>query len=160
MMAALIAFLNPDRHRVDADRHRVYDLAQYQKKVEISNDTWHDVVGGNVRHIFYDATSQTAKVRQVGYIDFRLETGQIGLFRIEEEYQNKGLGKQMLLGAIEDIKSHGKAKTVWAVTSLDHPFWSNVWNKAFQLKDPAHSSVTEYGYSMPLNRAVPVNNVC
>jgi hypothetical protein len=57
----------------------------------------------------------------------------------------------MLIAAITDIKSHGKADTVWAVTIPHHPFWSNVWNKAFQLKDPVHFSVTGEGYFMPLN---------
>ena len=66
----------------------------------------------------------------------------------------------MLLAALGDIKAYGKAETVWAVTTLNHPFWSNVWNKAFQLKDPAHSSVTACGYSMPLNHTVYVNDVC
>ena len=148
MKAALIAFLNLDR-RQPAD----VDLSQYRKSIAVSNDTWNKVVGGQVKHTYYDTTSEI-NVREVGFIDFRLQTGQIGVFRIEEEHRNKGLGKQMLLAAIGDIKAYGKAETVWAVTTLKHPFWSNVWNKAFQLKDPAHSSVTGRGYSMPLNHTV------
>ena len=107
-----------------------------KKTIVVSNDTW-NCVDGELTHQYHDATSGTV-VRDVGYINFRLDTGQIGVFFIEEEYRSVGFGKQMLLAA---INAHGKADT--------HPFWSNVWNKAFQLKDPVHISVTGEGFVMP-----------
>jgi len=58
-----------------------------------------------------------------------------------------GLGTQMLNIAIEDMKSVG-TKEVWAVTSNNHPFWSNIMN--FKPRKPAHSSVTGSGYYMPI----------
>jgi GNAT superfamily N-acetyltransferase len=148
--AALVAFLSPNWRLVD-------DLSRYQKTIVVVNDTWNGVVDGQVTHQYHDAASENVKI---GYITFRLETGQIGIFFIEQEYRDSGLGKQMLLAAITDIKARGKANTVWAVTSLHHPFWSNVWNKSFQLKDPAHFSVTAQGYSMPLWLPLDRRNVC
>ena len=55
----------------------------------------------------------------------------------------------MLQKAINEMKIH-KVTKVWAVTTHNHPFWSNVFNKSFTLKFPAHKSVTGSGYVMDL----------
>ena len=86
---------------------------------------------------------------RIGYIKYYITTGQIGLFFINKEYQNRGLGKQILSKVISELKENN-CKEVWAVTLQDHPFWSNVYNKSFQYKDPVHSSVTGDGYFMKL----------
>jgi len=41
---------------------------------------------------------------------------------------------------------------VWAVTTDDHPFWSNVYNKSFQWCEwkKLHPSVTGSGYKMEI----------
>lgn len=86
----------------------------------------------------------------IGYISYRVATGQIGLFFIKKEYQNCGIGKQILLRAIEDIKHNGCNK-VFAVTSKDHTFWSNVFKSSFKWSERPDDSVTGSGYCLDLN---------
>lgn len=87
----------------------------------------------------------------VAYIQYRLLTGQIGLFYIHKEYRDRGLGKQILLRVISDMKTEGRTE-VFAITTKNHPFWSNVFNKSFVWKDRPHSSVTGDGYWMNLHK--------
>lgn len=89
------------------------------------------------------------KNEKIGYIRFYFTTGQIGSFFIDAEYQNRGLGKQILSKVIKELKVNN-CKEVWAVTSTDHPFWSNVYNNSFTYRDPAHPSVSGNGYFMKI----------
>jgi len=87
-----------------------------------------------------------------GYISYRVYIGQVGLFVLEKEYRDRGLGKQILSQTIEDMKNHN-ASHIWAVTIDDnHPFWSNVLNKSFQWYDikQLHPTVTGCGYKMKI----------
>jgi GNAT superfamily N-acetyltransferase len=87
---------------------------------------------------------------RIGYIRYYITTGQIGLFFIEDDYQHRGLGTQILSKVIEVLtKNH--CDEVWAVTSEHHPFWSNVYNKSFVYRHPAHPTVIGDGYFMKLN---------
>ena len=77
---------------------------------------------------------------------------QIGLFYIDEKYRNIGLGKAILDNVIKDMKENNITQ-VWAVTSKDHPFWHNVYNKGFRYYDKnLHPSVTGYGYKLTFMR--------
>ena len=87
---------------------------------------------------------------KIGYIRYYITTGQIGLFFIDEEYQNRGLGKQILSKVIRELKMN-QCDEVWAVTTDNHPFWSNVYHKSFIPGRPAHPSVTGPGYFMKLH---------
>lgn len=89
------------------------------------------------------------KNEKIGYIRYYINTGQIGSFFIFSEYQNCGLGKQILSKVIKELKNNN-CKEVWAVTIKNHPFWSNVYNKSFVYRDPAHFSVTGNGYFIKL----------
>ena len=60
---------------------------------------------------------------RIGYIRYYITTGQIGLFFIEDNYQHRGLGTQILSKVIEELKKN-HCEEVWAVTSEQHPFWS------------------------------------
>jgi len=84
---------------------------------------------------------------KIGYIRYYITTGQVGLFFIDKDYQNRGLGKQILTKAIEELKLNN-CEEVWAVTTLDHSFWTNVYNKSFEYRNPAHPSVGGDGYFM------------
>jgi GNAT superfamily N-acetyltransferase len=86
---------------------------------------------------------------EVGYIRYYITTGQIGLFFINKKYQNRGIGKQILLRVIEELKVNN-CEECWAVTTMDHPFWSNVFDKSFTYNYPAHKSVTGQGYVIKL----------
>ena len=99
---------------------------------------------GGIRLEYYNK-----KDVRIGYIRYYITTGQIGLFFIDEEYQNRGLGKQILSKVIKEMKAND-CDEVWAVTTDNHPFWSNVYHKSFIPGKPAHPSVTGSGYFMRL----------
>lgn len=88
--------------------------------------------------------------KSFAYITYRTLTGQIGLFFINnKENENRNLGKQILMKVITDMKNEGR-DSIFAVTSNDHPFWSNVFDKSFKWKKRPHLSVTGSGYSLDL----------
>ncbi len=78
----------------------------------------------------------------VSRISYSTVSGQIGLIMVDPEYQNKGLGKQMIIDACHEIES----EEVWLVTCPNHPFYTNVFNGAFQFRNPAHKIVWGPGY--------------
>jgi GNAT superfamily N-acetyltransferase len=113
----------------------------------VRNDGWNNIPNGDILIEFYNKDSN----EKIGYVSYRVKVGQIGLFFIDREYQNRGLGKQILTQVIEDMKAQNTTE-VWAVTSKDHPFWSNVFNKSFSFYDfeKLHPSVTGHGYKMKI----------
>lgn len=94
---------------------------------------------------FYDG-------REIGFISYRLHTEQIGLMQLDATYRNQGIGKRMLTTAISNIKRYGTTNVVFAFTSQDHPFWSNVYNNSFSWRamGQLHWSITGHGYIMPI----------
>lgn len=86
---------------------------------------------------------------RIAYIKYYITTGQIGLFFIEEEYQHRGLGKQILSKVIKELRAN-HCEEAWAVSTKHHTFWSNVNHKSFEFRYPAHPSVTGPGYFMKL----------
>jgi len=119
----------------------------YQELTQIKNihdDTYNKVKDGEIKidYIYKD--------KHIGYIQYRLN-GQIGLFFVDEKYRNLGIGKDILNNTIEDMKKNN-INEVWAVTSKDHPFWSNVFNKRFKFCDEKtlHPSITGEGYKMSI----------
>jgi RimJ/RimL family protein N-acetyltransferase len=120
-------------------------LSNFIEKKTVTDDTWNKIKDGQVRYEYFQ--NETDK-EPFAMIDFRPGVGQIGIIGIwPESNRNRGLGKQMLRKAMNDIKAFGKTDTVWAVTSENHTFWSNVFNKSFIWKVPAHDTVTGHGYS-------------
>lgn len=124
------------------------NISDFIEKRIVSNDEWNSIKNGNIRYEYFKSAEDK---HPCAYIDFRPGVGQIGLFFVtDEKLHNRGLGKQILTKAIRDIKEFGTADTVWVVSSENHPFWSNVWNKSFVRMRPAHRSVTGSGFSMKL----------
>lgn len=89
------------------------------------------------------------KNEKIGHIRYYTNTGQIGSFYINYQYQNRGLGKQILSKVITELKLNN-CKEAWAVTTQNHSFWTNVYNKSFIYRDPAHPSVYGNGYFIKL----------
>jgi hypothetical protein len=89
------------------------------------------------------------KDKCIGYIRYYLSTGQIGLFFIQKEYRNRGLGKQILSKVIIDLQENN-CNECWIVTTKDHKFWSNIYNKSFTYREPVHESVIGGGYFINL----------
>ena len=86
------------------------------------------------------------KDEKIGYIRYYITTGQIGLFYIDENYQNRGLGKQILYKVIKELKTN-HCEEVWVVSTSNHRFWLN---RTFTPRSPIHPTVTGSGYFMKL----------
>lgn len=100
---------------------------------------------GDVILEYYD------KDKCIGYIRYYLSTGQIGLFFIQKEYQNRGLGKQILSKVMIELQAND-CDECWIVTTKEHKFWSNIYNKSFTYRDPVHESVIGGGYFIDLKK--------
>lgn len=125
-------------------------LDDLNEVIHVSDDEWNNVKEGNVRRTYF---TKGIRPTELGYIDYRVATGQIGLFFIyDKKYHNNGLGKQMLTRAIDDIRTHGTASTVWGVTEYTHPCFKNMWGGIATWQKPAHNSVTGTGYSIDLSK--------
>ena len=120
----------------------LYEFTQIKK---ITDDTYNKIPNSDVHIDFYDNNYK------IGYISYRLGVGQIGLFYITEMYRNRGLGKQILEQTIKEMKENN-IEYIWCVTSKNHPFWSNIYNKKMIWCDEGklHPSVTGYGYKMKI----------
>lgn len=127
---------------------------------KIRDDTWNKYKNGQVDKWWYIDADEAIKAHEeddergvfrvsnpIAYISYRPFVGQIGIIDIaDERYKGIGIGKEMLRIAIEDTKKANKTTEIWAVTSDNHPFWSNVWGRAFKPRKPAHVSVYGSGY--------------
>lgn len=122
---------------------RNWDISDNWTKDELESFFANNKPGGVLAEYYNDQGAR------VGYIKYYLSTGQVGLFFIEDAYQRRGLGKQILSKVIEELKAN-HCEEVWAVTTNDHPFWSNVYDWSFTHRCPAHPSVTGGGYFMKL----------
>jgi len=119
-------------------------LDNFKEIRDVGNDNWNKIPNGEIYLKYFSDNG-----KEIGYINYRISTGQICLFQLEEEYRNRGLGKQILGKVINDLKKLG-IKEVWAITTENHEFWSNVYKKSFEYKKRPHKSVTGSGYSMKI----------
>lgn len=111
-------------------------------KKTITDDTWNDVISGEITKEYYYNNDLIA------HINYRLN-GQIGLFFVLDKYQNLGIGKQILNNVIIDMQYH-KIPYVWAITTKNHPFWHNVYKNGFTYSKRPHLSVSGSGYIMKI----------
>lgn len=84
---------------------------------------YRDLRDSDFRIDFYDKLNNN---KYAGYISYRASNGQVGLFFLDKEYQNRGLGKQILTQTIKHMKEFNQTD-IWAITTENHPFWSNVY---------------------------------
>ena len=124
------------------------NLSDFKQVKVIKDDYWNNIPESDIRIVFYDKLTNDT---YAGYISYRAAVGQVGLFFLEKDYRERGLGKQILTQTIEDMKKFGTTD-IWAVTIDDHPFWSNVFNKSFKYYEmkQLHPSVTGSGYKMQI----------
>jgi len=87
--------------------------------------------------------------KSIGLVQYNNKTGEIGILLIHESFRNMGLGKFILKNIIDEMKLHG-IKEVWAVSNKKHDFWSNVNNKSFSFRSPAHHTTIHNGFYMKL----------
>jgi len=149
---------------------KLYDFQEFRF---IIDDTYNNITNGNIWLLYFDKNKQIDMITQInntdlnliktrkdvekiahksiGYISYKIKTGQIGLFFINKDYQNLGLGKHILFKLInEQINSDNKK--IWAITSKDHSFWSNVFEQSFKFASRPHNSVTGSGYLLDLDK--------
>ena len=119
------------------------EIRLVSSEMQYPNDYFVNKKPGGILLEYYD------KDIRIGYIRYYVTTGQIGLFFIDNEYQHLGLGTQILSKVMEELKTNN-CEEVWAVTTTNHSFWSNVYNKSFEYRDPAHPTVGGDGYFMKL----------
>ncbi len=58
----------------------------------------------------------------VSYVKYSLETGEISIMKIEEQYQNKKIGTQILENVIYDMRQNGRDR-IYCLSYRNHPFW-------------------------------------
>lgn len=123
-------------------------LKDFKQTKVIKDDYYNNIPDSDIRIDFYDNLNNE---QYAGYISYRAAVGQVGLFFLESDYKNRGLGKQILTQTIEHMKEFNTTN-IWAITTNDHPFWSNVFNKSFKWYDmrQVHPSVTGSGYKMEI----------
>ena len=110
------------------------NLTDFTQIKTISNDTWNKIPNSDIRIDFYDKLNNNT---YAGFISYRSGVGQVGLFFLNKPYQNRGLGKQILLQTIEDMKKNNNTE-IWGVTKKNHPFWHNVFNNSFSWYESGH----------------------
>jgi hypothetical protein len=158
----------------DIYQQKQLKLEDFQEFRFILDDTYNKVTNGNIWLCYFDKNKQIDKIteinnmdkklikdrddveqiahKSIGYVSYKNKTGQIGLFFINKDYQNLGLGKQILLNIINELTIDNKTKEIWAITTQSHPFWSNVFEQSFEFATRPHNSVTGSGYLLNLNK--------
>lgn len=147
-------------------KKKTIKIEEFKEIKIVINDDWNKIKNGNTWLCYYNKDFNTKTLENslvinrdqieenylknsVGYISYKTTTGQIGLFFIKKKYQNQGFGKQILDKVIKDLVFHNQKK-VFAITTENHPFWSNVYNGAFEFKKRPHESVTGSGYLLDI----------
>jgi len=87
----------------------LYEFTQIKK---ITDDTYNKIPNSDVHIDFYDNNYK------IGYISYRLDVGQIGIFYIEELYRGRGLGTQIFEQTMKEMKENN-IKYIWGFTSKD-----------------------------------------
>jgi GNAT superfamily N-acetyltransferase len=123
-------------------------LKDFKQIKVMKDDYWNKIPDSDFRIDFYDKLNNE---QFAGYISYRAGVGQVGLFVLEQDYRNHGLGKQILTQTIEHMKEFNTTD-ILAITIEDHTFWSNVYNKSFKWYEmkQVHPSVTGSGYKMKI----------
>jgi hypothetical protein len=88
---------------------------------------------------FFDPISK----KQIIYVRYKPNTGQIGILDVNKEFQKKGFGKQVIK-FMENELSKVNQKEIWVACSQNHFYWSKLSN--FSFRNPIHESVTGSGY--------------
>jgi ribosomal protein S18 acetylase RimI-like enzyme len=95
-----------------------------------------NVINNNLSDPYYQSNL-------IGYIYYNIHIGKVDILYVSTKYRNKGLGKQMLSDAINDMKNHN-LKEVWCTASKNHEFWNNVYNKSFTFNNNNSNNIVTF----------------
>ncbi len=87
--------------------------------------------------------------KEIGYCQYHPKIGQVGIFRMDDEYRHLGTGAKVLEMCVEDMKAAG-ATEIWGVTSAKEFSQMSKFQGKIHYRNPAHPSVTCDGYFMKL----------
>jgi GNAT superfamily N-acetyltransferase len=142
-------------------RNQPLQLANFEERVTTYDlaHIWH----GKVRWTYYTRDKPPVGA---GYIQFTPHTGNVGLFYVFEGFKQRGLGKQILANAVFAI-AHAQKKrpasqrvqSVWASTTVNHPFWGSVWGGVFAQACPIDASTSSAGFRADIPTLLRVSAV-
>ena len=101
-------------------------------------DSWNKIDNGQAKHVVYYNNDN------VGYIDFRCFTGQVGLIYVKDIYRRYGIANYML-SIVEDELIQNNIDKLWAICSKDHYFWGEIHKSQYIFVNRPHKSVTGSG---------------
>ena len=89
----------------------------------------------------------------VGFVQYYINTGQIGMIMVHKPYRNKGLGKQIISDAIHQIKVSNRFNSqfnneVWLIASKTHDVWTNIYKGKFSYRNPIQPNLLNGGFYM------------
>lgn len=82
----------------------------------------------------------------ISHITYNIDEGEINYINVNENFRSIGIGKKMLYDCILDMKNNN-ISTIYCFTYLEHPFWSNIYNKKFKftwIEEPKYYNASTY----------------
>lgn len=67
-------------------------------------------------------------------IIYGTKSGSIEMISVENKYKGRGLGKQMLIDALQDMRNNC-LNQAYAIAKRNHPFWNNIFKRAFKVNE-------------------------
>lgn len=126
------------------NQHTLFSQLRQNKSVHF--DMWNNLKDNHVHIEFFDNNAFA------GMINYKVAVGQVSLLYLEKKYQNKGIGKEILLQTMTHMKEY-KTPYIWTLcNNKNHFFWSNVFQKKFVWceNEMLHPSVHGSGFKMKM----------
>jgi predicted acetyltransferase len=101
-------------------------------------DIWNKIENGDIMISLNDIKTE----EDVGFIRYKLYTGQICYLFVEPKYRKKGISNKLLELSFENMKQYN-INEAWITCKINHYYWSKVFGN---FRDPVHITVSGYGY--------------
>lgn len=88
------------------------NISDFKQIKVMKDDYWNKIPESEFIIDFYDKLNNDT---HADYISYRAGVGQVGIFILEKEYQNRRLGKQILTQTINNMKEFNQTH-IWAIT--------------------------------------------
>jgi len=120
---------------------------QLRQNKSVHFDVWNNLKDNHIDIEFFDNNAFA------GIITYKVAVGQVSLLYLEKRYQNKGIGKDILLQTMMHMKKFN-TPYIWTLSNnKNHFFWSNVFQRKFVWyeNETLHPSVHGSGFKMKIN---------